>query len=268
MISINGKPAWYYVVAFIFFVVILFCVWEAFEGGAARNTWLVVAAGCAVILKTLDRCTKGTTKCPNCKNDFTTCRPAYCHCCGQPLTALRCDACAVDWNWYSKIGIGSEAAGNSSEIAYCPACGTFVESEHRRSGSEPWYARTEAVSTEKQSETRITTQIAEAELEAGRNQIDENEEPDNPLVRWVKFVSIILFSTAVLGVLFVISIHVVALMDAFNSHHSYNYQTTAEKTAAKDTVQAIRFRFFLGAVIGGCIGLYYVIWCLIKKRDP
>jgi hypothetical protein len=282
MITINGKPIWFWVLVILCFGAVIVSACEAIRGGVDSINWLVLACVAGGILKALDKYSKGSPICPNCKNDITTCRPDFCHNCGQPLVGLRCEACAVDWNWIAKMAKSSEITGNNSEITYCPGCGALVESEHHRSGSEPWYSRTEPMPY-----TETTSQVADNEqsldnknsslLNKDENQAEQEiaqaEQPDEEVVRdstwlrYAKFLSIIVVAALIVGAMFAFSVYVAAIADSMNTRHHYT-PSFAEKQAAKDTAHAFWFRSKIGAFIGGGIGLIYVIRCLIRKEDP
>ena len=102
-----------------------------------------------------------------------------------------------------------------------------------------------------------------------------NEPRDTALLRWAKFLSIIVVLAVLVGGLFGISIHVVALHSAakFTLDHPNRYRLSGAAKydvdrSAADTKQAFKQRFIIGSSIGGVIGLVYVIRCLVKNEDP
>src|SRR5580692_5226686 len=141
MISINGKPIWFWTFAFLFFIGVLFCAWQACRGGLNAIFWIFGAGSFGGGIKLLLNLSLGSKICPNCKKDFTICPAAFCHNCGQPLKDSRCETCNVNWHFVASLGRESEIIGNKLPIIYCPSCGAFVESEYYRRNSEPWYLR-------------------------------------------------------------------------------------------------------------------------------
>jgi len=73
----------------------------------------------------------GAPYCPNCRRNIQTCLADYCHVCGEPLSAGRCSACAVDHSWSSWFAPYSNL-GNFKTIAWCPGCGVQLDSPLRR----------------------------------------------------------------------------------------------------------------------------------------
>jgi len=103
------------------------------------------------------------------------------------------------------------------------------------------------------------------------DQITDEVEPRDPAwLRWAKFVSIVVVLAMMLGGLFGISVHVVALHTLFSSNHTF--PTDREKRLMEpsdnDTKHAFKQRFVIGSTIGGVCGLIYVIRCLVKDEDP
>jgi hypothetical protein len=98
---------------------------------------------------------------------------------------------------------------------------------------------------------------------------------DTLWLRWAKFASIIIVAAVLLGGLFSISIHVVALYSAAQntvndpySHHIGGAAGQDIERSSADTPYAFKIRFLIGAGLGGLIGLGYVIRCLVKDEDP
>jgi hypothetical protein len=77
---------------------------------------------------------------------------------------------------------------------------------------------------------------------------DEPTDPDAPRdaswLRWLKCISIIAVPALILGFGFL-----------FEDH---NY----------DTIGSMMFRFWLGAGIGGGLGMIYIVRCMVRKVDP
>ena len=91
----------------------------------------------------------------------------------------------------------------------------------------------------------LYTSIEDAALNA-----DMANDPEVPRdawwLRWLKFVSIILVPAIVLG----LAVFFIGLSPRY------------------DTAVSMKFRFGLGASIGGGLGFIYVVRCLIQKVDP
>jgi hypothetical protein len=103
----------------------------------------------------------------------------------------------------------------------------------------------------------------------------EAEVRDTVVLRWVKFVSIIIAAAVLLGGLFGISIHVVALYSAARwtvgdpySHHIRGAAKADVDRSNNDTMHALKIRFMIGSVLGASCGLVYVVRCLIRDEDP
>jgi hypothetical protein len=106
-----------------------------------------------------------------------------------------------------------------------------------------------------------STPLTEAFLEAGEEAftdppVDPDGRRDPGWLRWVKFGSIILFPAIVLGLGFL-----------FGPYFT-KYNTRTHYEESRDTVRGMRFRFFVGASVGGGIGLIYVVRCLVRRTDP
>lgn len=96
----------------------------------------------------------------------------------------------------------------------------------------------------------------------------EDIAPRDPTwLRFAKFLSIIVVLAVFFGALFAFSIHVASFVDAIMSRRHYVHAAIA-RDASQDTGHAFRVRFIVGACIGGSLGLFYMIRCLIKRVDP
>jgi hypothetical protein len=99
---------------------------------------------------------------------------------------------------------------------------------------------------------------------------------DSVILRWAKFVSIVVVSALLMGGLFVISIHVVALYSATKFAMQEPYRNSTPIGASRhdievsrsDTPKAMQQRFYIGSVVGGAVGIFYVIRCLVRREDP
>lgn len=87
---------------------------------------------------------------------------------------------------------------------------------------------------------------------------DPNADADAPRdvwwLRWLKFVSVIAVPAIVLGLGF--------LFTGFGDESS-SIRLTEEEFSA-----AMKFNFWLGAGIGGGLGMIYVARCIVRKVDP
>jgi hypothetical protein len=103
------------------------------------------------------------------------------------------------------------------------------------------------------------------------DEIEDTEPRDSVLLRWAKFVSIIVVLAVILGSLFGFSIHVVAwhtYLSSSNSTIPVGSEKHLLQQSANDTRHAFKQRFIIGSTIGGVLGLIYVIRCLVKDEDP
>ena len=90
---------------------------------------------------------------------------------------------------------------------------------------------------------------------------DSNSPRDSFGMKWAKFISIILVAGLVMGCLFAFSTYVAAFVGLFDS------RSHTRLTDFHDTGSAFEHRFILGGCVGGSLGLIYMVWCLIKRRD-
>ncbi len=130
----TGRPKskWVYMLAFVLFAGVLFCVWGMFFRHRLFFFWLpgIILFGGG--LTRLLSYSKGSTRCPKCGQDFTDCTPVFCHGCGRPLQNQQCESCGVNWQWAAHLGRLSETIGNNMAIRHCPGCGVFLGTDHRR----------------------------------------------------------------------------------------------------------------------------------------
>jgi hypothetical protein len=103
--------------------------------------------------------------------------------------------------------------------------------------------------------------------EVGRSFGDRPEDSDTPRdtvpMRWVKFLSIIVTLAVLLGVFFVFADYVNQFCGK-----TYAQRQIAEQRVNHDHWPAMRQRFIIGASVGAGLGTIYMVWCLIKKKDP
>lgn len=92
---------------------------------------------------------------------------------------------------------------------------------------------------------------------------DSDSPRDAWWLRWLKFLSVIIAPAVIIGVGFVVEDYIEQYR-ADSSISSYVAQSNVEN----DTVESMKFRFWLGAGIGGCLGMIYCVKCIIRKSDP
>jgi hypothetical protein len=82
-------------------------------------------------------------------------------------------------------------------------------------------------------------------------------------LRWLKFGSLIAFPAIVFGLVFLFEDYARQTSGA-----TYSERQRAERLVERDTMEAMEFRFVLGAGLGGGLGLVYVVRCIVRKVDP
>ncbi len=105
--------------------------------------------------------------------------------------------------------------------------------------------------------------IKEAVLNA-----DTKADPETPRdvwwLRWLKFVSLIFTLAVIVGLGFFGEGY---LEEYHQAQRSYD-AVVANAYTGQDTIKEMKFRFWLGAGIGGGLGVIYVVRCFIRKVDP
>jgi len=89
---------------------------------------------------------------------------------------------------------------------------------------------------------------------------DEETERDEWWLRWLKFASVIVVPAVILGFGFFFADL------AMKSRGSVSQRT--ERLKKDETVDRMYFKFWLGAGIGGGLGLIYVAKCIVRQEDP
>ncbi len=86
---------------------------------------------------------------------------------------------------------------------------------------------------------------------------------DAPWLRWLKFISLIIFPALIFGLGFL-------LEDYFleSRGKTYYQRQFAESRVQRDSVRSMKLRFIIGASLGGGLGLTYVVRCISRKVDP
>jgi hypothetical protein len=96
---------------------------------------------------------------------------------------------------------------------------------------------------------------------------DEPADSDAPRdawwLRWLKYISIIAIPAILLGLGFLFE-------DYIEQYHadSYSHRDKAHRRVEHDTIGFMKFRFWLGAGVGGGLGMIYVVRCMVRKVDP
>src|SRR5262245_47713908 len=81
--------------------------------------------------------------------------------------------------------------------------------------------------------------------------------------RWLKFAAVVIIPAIVLGVGFLFEDHI----QEIRAGSSYEREVAARRVQ-RDTVGSMKFRFWIGACLGGGVGAIYVGRCVLRKSDP
>lgn len=104
-------------------------------------------------------------------------------------------------------------------------------------------------------------------IEEGMLDSDPTSNPDSPRdawwLRWLKFASIIFIPAVILGVGFLFEDYI----EQSQADTSYR-RSMAQRNVEHDTVGAMKFRFWMGASVGGGLGLIYVGRCVVRRANP
>lgn len=108
----------------------------------------------------------------------------------------------------------------------------------------------------------ILSSVTETALESDSSPADDSPR-DVWWLRWLKHLSIIIISAVILGLGFLFE-------DYFQQSNAttYSQRTQAPKQVEQDTVSDMKWRFGIGAGLGGGLGLIYVARCIIRKVAP
>jgi len=108
----------------------------------------------------------------------------------------------------------------------------------------------------------IESAIVETALDS--NPATDADAPrDSWWLRWLKFLSLIILPAIVLGLGFLFEDYV----EQYRADTSYR-RSVATQRVERDTTAGMKFRFGIGACVGGGLGVLYVARCLIRKTDP
>jgi hypothetical protein len=108
----------------------------------------------------------------------------------------------------------------------------------------------------------IESAIVEAALDSDPA-ADSDAPRDSWWLRWLKFLALIIGPAIVLGIGFLFEIYV----EQYRADDSY-HRTVANRRVERDTTDAMKFRFCVGACVGGGLGAIYVVRCIVRKTDP
>ena len=110
--------------------------------------------------------------------------------------------------------------------------------------------------------SEILSSIEEAALDSDPS-ADSVSPRDAWWLRWLKYISIIAVPSIVLGLGFLFE-------DYIEQYHanSYYQRDVAKRNVEHDTIGSMKFRFWLGAGIGGGLGMIYVARCIVRRVDP
>jgi hypothetical protein len=82
-------------------------------------------------------------------------------------------------------------------------------------------------------------------------------------LRWLKYVSIVAFPAIILGLGFLFEGYIE--QDSAGTSHR---RELAQRSVERDSINSMKFRFWLGACVGGGLGMIYVVRCIVRKADP
>jgi hypothetical protein len=108
----------------------------------------------------------------------------------------------------------------------------------------------------------VLSSIEEATLDSDPSA--DSESPRDPWwLRWLKYISIISAPAIVLGLGFLFEDYI----EEYNADSGYK-RAVAERRVEHDTTRSMKFRFWMGASVGGGLGMIYVVRCMVRKVDP
>lgn len=89
------------------------------------------------------------------------------------------------------------------------------------------------------------------------------ERRDATWLRWLKYLSLIVFPAAAFGLGFLFEDYFLE-----SSGQTYSQRQLASSRVQRDSITAMKFRFVIGACLGGGLGLVYVVRCISRHADP
>lgn len=128
--SKRRRKPWVWIVAVLLFALVAGApIWAFFTTDSLlRIFWFIPSSIGLLLLSALLLYAKGLAKCPQCREDFTSCLASYCYGCGQRLNQARCPKCGLDSPWASGFSQGL----TRQKIRYCPNCGIFLNTNFYR----------------------------------------------------------------------------------------------------------------------------------------
>jgi hypothetical protein len=125
----HRKP-WVWIVAVLLFALVVGPpIWAFFnKDSLLRILWIIPSSIGAFLLSALLLYAKGPARCPQCREDFTSCLASYCYGCGEKLNQRRCPKCGSDSSWAAGFNHGLVR----QKIRFCPGCGVLVNSNFYR----------------------------------------------------------------------------------------------------------------------------------------
>jgi hypothetical protein len=110
--------------------------------------------------------------------------------------------------------------------------------------------------------SEVLSSIKEATLDSDPSA--DSDSPRDPWwLRWLKYLSIIAVPAIVLGLGFLFEDYI----EQYSSDSGYK-RARSERRVEHDTTSSMKFRFWLGAGVGGGLGMIYVVRCMVRKVDP
>ena len=104
--------------------------------------------------------------------------------------------------------------------------------------------------------------IEEAALDAEPTP-DSDSPRDARWLRWLKYVSIIVVPAIILGSGFL-------FYDYIEQYRAGTFSqiARASRNVRQDSLVDMKLRFWIGAGVGGGLGLIYIVRCMARKVDP
>jgi hypothetical protein len=108
--------------------------------------------------------------------------------------------------------------------------------------------------------------IVESAIEEAALDFNPAADSDSPRdawwLRWLKFLAVIVVPAIIFGLGFLFE-------DYIDEYRAGSYgHSVAQRIVEHDTIGAMKFRFWIGACVGGGLGAIYVARCIIRRTDP